>query len=134
MYHDFHAAQMTNNHHLQPAAPKSPSPPPRIYKPCVVCNDKSSGYHYGVSSCEGCKVRAETCKYYDSLRNVGVPVHVNLCLDTSSTYADSLALFLKKNSDIYILVNESVSDTATQKYVICGPANIKLTKFCEQLH
>nr|AIB06349.1 retinoic acid receptor [Nucella lapillus] len=33
----------------------SSPPPPRVYRPCVVCNDRSSGYHYGVSSCEGCK-------------------------------------------------------------------------------
>lgn len=24
---------------------------------CKVCNDKASGIHYGVASCEGCKVR-----------------------------------------------------------------------------
>ncbi|KAJ3597302.1 hypothetical protein NHX12_000830 [Muraenolepis orangiensis] len=36
-----------------PASPLAPLP--RTYKPCFVCQDTSSGYHYGVSACEGCK-------------------------------------------------------------------------------
>jgi retinoic acid receptor gamma len=46
-------------------ASASPPPPPRVYKPCVVCGDKSSGYHYGVSSCEGCKVRSSILRRRD---------------------------------------------------------------------
>lgn len=26
------------------------------FGPCRVCNDKASGVHYGIESCEGCKV------------------------------------------------------------------------------
>ena len=27
-----------------------------VHVPCLVCGDEASGFHYGVNSCEGCKV------------------------------------------------------------------------------
>ena len=39
---------------VQQAADSNSSRQP--YVPCKVCGDRASGYHYGVTSCEGCKV------------------------------------------------------------------------------
>ncbi len=38
-----------------PTAKKSPAPKP-ILSNCRECGDEASGIHYGVTSCEGCKV------------------------------------------------------------------------------
>lgn len=49
-----------NHHHSFPAAQELKADPdsrPETEESCPVCGDKVSGYHYGLLTCESCKVK-----------------------------------------------------------------------------
>ena len=73
--HPGYSAPSDTQHHI-PESPSTPitsqngSPPPEkkmrakykpsrppVLPPCRVCGDRASGFHYGVNTCEACKVR-----------------------------------------------------------------------------
>ena len=51
---DEHSVIQHDVHHYVP--PSTIVIPMKIYPPCKVCNGKASGFHFGIMTCEACKV------------------------------------------------------------------------------
>ncbi|TRY97746.1 hypothetical protein DNTS_008258 [Danionella cerebrum] len=98
---------------LPPRSPSPPPPPPRVYKPCFVCQDRSSGYHYGVSSCEGCKFSELSTKCIIKI----VEFAKRLPGFTSLTIADQITLLKSACLDILVRAERAI----TLKMEIPGP-------------
>ena len=55
--------------------------------PCKVCGDRSSGIHYGIITCEGCKVRNYSCQFlkYNGCVSVFKLIFRDFSVDHSKT-------------------------------------------------
>lgn len=69
---------------------------------CRVCGDRASGFHYGVHSCEGCKVSTRSCV----TRNIKYYYH--MCLNQNSRNS-SCVIYLRVR--VYRYINNNTHHT-----------------------